>query len=378
MYDFLGVQYHPQRFLFEFARARSELRRKGSEDSSYFVHASNLHKTPPPRPRTMTTISYWVEVVYLVVCYAWFSICCFAVKPKTTVRGTSETLHEYLKRMWVPEYFVTYYLLPLISSVTTCPHESLLGFPASDVIEYKRRTHGAPHHTVSNGVGAVQEKLAKDIECQLSTIVSEVRPCGDQVLVSWRKRGASQGVRELFDKVVLAVAPDIVGQILEPLRYQMSRIPTTVVESIVHTDLNHLEGDKPHREIHTKDGAQLIYLRTSSNDTMRRTESLHVQPCGAIVTTCPFSPIDTSRIIHSAKFTRVLRSPESQRIVNSIFEDTPSSCGDEKLSSLWKNGDNDIWLVGGWCWDGMVLLEGCVVSACRVAHGFGVDVPWQC
>ncbi|KAH0602386.1 uncharacterized protein H6S33_008725 [Morchella sextelata] len=39
----------------------------------------------------------------------------------------------------------------------------------------------------------------------------------------------------------------------------------------------------------------------------------------------------------------------------------------------WQGG---VWVVGGWAWDGMVLLEGCVVSAMRVARDFGVEVEW--
>jgi len=53
-----------------------------------------------------------------------------------------------------------------------------------------------------------------------------------------------------------------------------------------------------------------------------------------------------------------------------------NNSGNEK-SSQWLNGDGNVWLVGGWCWDGMVLLEGCVISAMRVADGMGVQVPWR-
>jgi hypothetical protein len=73
----------------------------------------------------------------------------------------------------------------------------------------------------------------------------------------------------------------------------------------------------------------------------------------------------------------VLRSPESQRIVNAIFGAESRSCIDEKSVPLWRNGDDNVWLAGGWCWDGMVLLEGCVVSAMRVADAFDVEVPWR-
>lgn len=32
----------------------------------------------------------------------------------------------------------------------------------------------------------------------------------------------------------------------------------------------------------------------------------------------------------------------------------------------WVNGDEGVWLMGVWCWDGMVLFEGCVVFVMRI------------
>jgi hypothetical protein len=379
LYDHLDVQYHSQPFLFEFAEAQAApTRRKGSGgSSSYFIHASNLHKIPPPRPSALGTISYLIEIVYLLACYTWFSICCFLVAPREAgYARLSETLGQYVKRIRLPEYFVAYYLLPLISGVTTCPHEALLDFPASDLIEYKRKTHGAPHYTVSNGVGDVQERLAKGIDYELRATISKVEPLEKGVRLSWIDESEGSKREEVFDRVVIAVAPDIVGRIFEPLRRHMARIPTTLVESVVHTDRSTFGDDRVHEPSNNNEHqAQLICLQTLTDDA-RQTESIHVQNCGAIVTTCPFSPIDPSLTICSAKFTRVLRSAESRSIVNSIFGNTPDTFGNEKTRSLWRNGDDNVWLAGGWCWDGMVLLEGCVVSATRVARDFDVDVPW--
>ncbi|KAF2020649.1 FAD/NAD(P)-binding domain-containing protein [Aaosphaeria arxii CBS 175.79] len=384
MYDHLGVKYHSQPFLFEFAKSPTKLGSRLRSDSqsqlpasSYFVHASNLHETPPPRPRALPFISYILEVVYLLVCYAWFSLCCFLVAPLDGLQG-AESLEEYLRRTWVPEYFISYYVLPLISSVTTCPHQSLLGFPASDVIGYKRRTHNAPHYTVSNGVNTVQERLIKGVNYELSAPISKVTPTGNRVKLTWKKVDSNdaEDQEETFDKVIMAVAPDIVGQIFGPLQHFMRRIPTVMVESVVHSDKTMLKQGSSLEQRKSRLGAQLIYLRTTT-DNIHQTESHHVQNCGSIVTTCPIDKIDDEHTIHSATFTRVLRTPESKRIVNSIFRDTPNFAGAEKSNSLWKNGDDNVFLVGGWCWDGMVLLEGCIVSAMRVANALNVEIPWK-
>ncbi|KAH7093024.1 hypothetical protein FB567DRAFT_624353 [Paraphoma chrysanthemicola] len=365
LYDHLKVPYHSQPFLFEFAEAPKA---PATKETSYFVHASNLHQLAP-RPSTVGTIQYLVEVLYLIVCYGWFSLCCFFIAPHA-----GETLRQFLGRTWTPRRFVTYYLLPLISGVTTCPHEKLMNFPASDLIEYKRRTHRAPHFTVSEGVKSVQDLLIKDIDYELNAVVKLVEPQEEGVNVWWEQAGSGMCM-ERFDIVILAVAPDVVGHIFKPLEHHMARMPTAIVESVVHTDRSVLTETRPVRQALKAHSAQHIYLRTSA-DSETKTESHHVQSCGAIVTTCPYSPLDPALVIHSARFTRVLRSPESQRIVNAIFTEGEQSHADDKSVPQWKNGEGNVWLAGGWCWDGMVLLEGCVVSAMRIARDLDVEVPW--
>jgi hypothetical protein len=372
LYDYLGVRYHSQPFLFEFAKTTPwvSASRQSSDTSPYFVHASNLHRLGP-RPSAIGIIPWVAECLYLIASYAWFAICCAFID---TIQG--ETLQQYIHRMWIPQRFVTYYLLPLLSSVSTCPHDALLAFPASDIIEYKRRTHGAPHYTVSEGVRGVQHRLIRGVDITLNARVTAVEQDANGVRMSWVQ---GDGFREevytdYFDKVILAVAPDVVGRIFKPLEHHMHRIPTTIVESVVHTDDAVLNGSDVKKT--SRQGAQLIRLNTSTRGTYT-TEAHHLQPCGVVVTTCLFSSLSPQSVKHSAKFTRVLRSPESRRIVNAIFREDARLCADEKVVPLWRNGDGDVWLVGGWCWDGLVLLEGCVVSAMRVAHAFDVEVPWR-
>jgi hypothetical protein len=360
MYDYLGIQYQSQPFLFQFAQSRSP----------YLTHASNLHRLPA-RPNGVSLITFLLELGFLALCYVYFSLCCFFVAPHP-----GETLQAYFDRTWMPQHFVTYFVLPLISSVTTCPHDSLLAFPATDLTEYKRRTHRAPHYTVSEGVRAAQDRLAKGIQYELNAAIVAVEPQEKGVRLSW-KTACGQQQTEIFEKVVLAVAPDVVGQVFEPLRHYMARIPTAVVESVVHTDDTVLNMGHEEEPAGRRGGnAQLIHLNTSTSHE-HKTESHHIQPCGAIVTTCPFSPLEKTRVTHSAKFTRVLRSPQSQRIVNAIFGDAQECCSDEKTVPRWRNGDDNVYLAGGWCWDGMVLLEGCVVSATRVAEALDVKIPWR-
>jgi hypothetical protein len=374
MYDYLEVEYHEQPFLFSFSGSFSST----SNEQPYFIHSSNNHHFPPLRPKGTSFIQYITRIFYLLMCYIRYTVCCFFFPPTTNQKtGKSESFAEYLQRIRLPQHFVDHLLVPLMSSVTTCPHESLLRFPAVDLVDYKRQTHGAHHFTVSNGVHSVQEKLSTGLNPRLSTSVLNIEPQQSDITVTSQKHGDSSPSVETFDRVVLAVPPNVVGKIFPPLKNKMSHIPTITVESVVHhADMTGFQNSsevsekagilQPHR---TLGHSQMIHLRTSTHGSPR-TESAHLQPSGVTVTTCPLGPVPSEKIIHSVTFTRVLRTPESRDIVNSIFESDCTRDG-------WRNGDGEVWLAGGWCWDGLVLLEGCEVSAMRIADAFDVDVPWR-
>ncbi|RKK91026.1 hypothetical protein BFJ68_g16299 [Fusarium oxysporum] len=95
----------------------------------------------------------------------------------------------------------------------------MLKFPASDVVNYKKLSHHHQHYTVCGGVHQVESKLAAGIQ--------DVRT-GARVL-----EVLSSTESEAFDRVVLAVSPDVVGRIFKPLRSKMEKIPTRRVDSSV-------------------------------------------------------------------------------------------------------------------------------------------------
>lgn len=381
MYDYLGVRYQVQPFLFSFSRIvppaqTSLVQNKGDV---YFIHASNNNQIPPIRPENVSLLAYIIEVVYLLIWYGWFTTCCFFFVPvATSGEEVCETFEKYIQRIRLPNYFTTNYLLPLMCSVATCPHERLLQFPAIDLIDYKRRTHRKRHYVVCNGIHQVQTQLAQALDIRLSSRVVAVKPHDSGIKLLWEDTEPGHGsslTEKTFDHVILAVPPDVVGAIFEPLRCKLALIPTLITESIIHTNETRNPYSRP-RAKHPM--AQTIHLRTST-DCSARTESVHVQPSGVLVTTCPLFPVNEASIIQRSSFTRVLRTPASRKLVNNIFSADFSSTGDgskETLLPEWKNGNGGVWLAGGWCWDGMVLLEGCVVSAMRVANALEVEVPW--
>lgn len=262
-------------------------------------------------------------------------------------------------------------------------------FPAYDLVDYKKKTNGDQHYTVSGGVNEVQRKLSHGLNIRKSARVVSVEPQSQGTRVCWEStlRGPKSVISEaIFDRVVLAVPPNAVQAIFKPLQYEMSQIPTISVQSVVHADestIERLSGTDSLRSLSAKSlmngsDAQIIYLRTFA-EAKPRTESIHVQPSGLLVTTCPVSIINPAKTTQSSTFTRVLRTPQSRQIITDIFarETSGFRVSQKKSRTQWRNGDGGVWLVGGWCWDGMVLLEGCIVSAMAVADTFGVEIPWR-
>lgn len=375
MYDYFGIQYSSPRFIYTLSSisqvANDEIR-------PYFIHSSNNHQMPPLKPGSLSLGSWLVELVYLTLCYYWFTVCCFLVKPKTadgSGSNTEETFRHYLERISLPGCYVKHYILPLMSCITTCPHDALLDFPAIDLIEYERRTFRRQHYTIVGGVHKIQTKLSNGLKVRFFSTVTTVENIGARVKVTWRNEAGDLG-STMVDHVIMAVTPDVVGSIFSPLQSAMAAVPTTQVSTVVHRDSARLYGSSQSvngRIPFDRYGkhSQPIYM--CSNATA--TESTHKHPSSVLITTSPVLPIHPEKILHNVTFTRVLRTPTSRQLLTDIF-DTKARCGVEKVQKCWRNGDGNVWLVGGWCWDGMVMLEGCIASAMRVADNLGIEVPW--
>jgi hypothetical protein len=379
MYKYLGIRYHSQQFVYSFERKTVNEPLGERSKKCYFIHSSNNHHLPPIRPEGVSLLSWLIEIIYVAFCYFWWSICCFWIPPVlTTNSGMCESLDEYIQRIMLPRHFVTFYLLPLLSSVATCSNEVLLQFPARDLTEYRRRSAGGEHYTVSN-LQEVQSMLGSGLEARFSAMVTKVEVLQNKTLKVVWNTSDDEVHEEIFDQVILAVAPDIAGRIFQPLEKAAAQIPTTVVQSIVQCDgVKLAKNDTTASGLASKGtrAVQTIHLRTSTN--LAQTESIHIHGSGAMVTTCPFSDISSApNVLKSVEFLRVLRTPLSRRVVNDIFGENLTIPLLQEKKSSWKNGDDRIWLVGGWCWDGMVLLEGCVVSAMRVASALDVEIPWR-
>lgn len=370
MYRYLRIPMHPIRFLFVFAHALSSAvpldsaREAGALPGSYFVHASNMHQLIPPRPAGTSLLKHVLEILYLLICHFWFSVACFIVTPG------SETLEDYITRIRLPKRYASRYLLPLMSSVSTCSHAEMLAFPAADVVSYKRKSTGQHHYAVCGGAHQVQDKLAAGVQdVRLSTRVVEVKALEKGVMLRMQ---SDEMVEETFDHVVLAVSPDVAARIYTPLAKELSVVPTIQAESAVLGESSiykvaerNSKATCAHHSSSSAMPAQVISFRTQS--ASGKTEALHAMPGGAVVTTAPLEEGETKDTLKLARFTRTLRTTTSREVVRRLMSGEGS----------WANGQDGVWLAGAWCWDGMVLLEGCVVSAIRVAEDLGVAIPWE-
>lgn len=477
MYKYLEIPFRQQKFLFSFSKTefaeeigntmekenkgahRGMSRVKLGNETPYFIHSSNNHRFPPVKPEGRTWFEYISEVLYLWFMYTYFTFCCFWFPPErkkfeasatgmgSSPTGKTESLREYLQRIHLPQYFVENYLLALISSVTTCPHDTLLDFPASDVTGYKKHMHKQPHYVVEGGVFQIQNKLLEGIKIGVGRkVLSVERVSIDEkgsghLLLRWEECNTGVIYEKRFDQVVLAVSPYAIGQIYQRLSRQMSKIPCCEAEVLVHYDekviedvVDHPRSLPPVSEVHTEKqsnsaypgvkfvqllqsygrilgdtDAHIIQLRTTThpgsmvfhkssspwkllNDGRSVpsviTESTHIHPPGVLLTTGAIYPVKENKVLRSSRFVRVLRTPESRDLVEGLFREKGVSLkkgyADEKSSEWaeeneeeWRNGDEGVWLCGGWCWDGMVLLEGCVRSAVKVAGELGVEAPWK-
>jgi hypothetical protein len=368
MYNYLGIRYHWQKFRFEFS---TEEPSSGKRDlSPYFIHASDNHECPPPRPEGTGFLSHALELVFVIVCFFWFTACCYMIP----TREREETLDGYVRRIWLPRRFITRYLLPLMSAVATCSHQEMLAFPASDVVQYRKLITRQKQYVVSGGVGMVQEALLKGLDIKFRTRVVRIEPRSSGVEVVFNVFGVREETTQLnqeFDQVITAVPPNVVAGIFEPARPRLSQIPIRTLETIVH------RVPAMSQRPSSSDEADHILLKTSKIDG-GWTEATHLRPDGIAITSCPIAPLSSGHeVLSRSIFTRTMRTTESRSVVDGILG--MASPGDTYAydSKSWHNGDHGVWVVGAWCFDGMVLLEGAVASAMHVGKAFGVEIPWE-
>lgn len=399
MYDHLGISFQRIQLIWVFAKVSSAAQAQipsakaaQTMPGSYFVYGKRLHELLLVSPHFWLrgSLQNMLLTFYLAVCHAWFFAACFFFPPRMIhperyldVKGSAksgqncESFRQYLDRIWLPQYYVLYFLLPILSIICSCSHAEMLDFPASDVTSFMKGSFLRKTYVARGGINRVQATLAEGIQdVRLQTRVNKVERVDGGVLIRYESTQDERRSEEVFDRVVLAVSPNVAAAIFNPSKPLLSVIPTVPVTSTVLASPNtkiSLVNEKTHvpsGECSYRRGeAQIMAFRTTYSDSIVQTESLHYLEGGLVVRTSPSGDVpEVKGTLDTSRFTRTLRTTESRNMVRKAMG-ASDSVG-------WVNGKDDVWIVGSWCWDGMVLLEGCVVSAMRVARDLGVNVPW--
>ncbi|PWW74160.1 FAD/NAD(P)-binding domain-containing protein [Tuber magnatum] len=353
LYRHLNLPIRSQKFTYIF----TTLSATQSQPKTYHMHPSNFHALPTPAPG-VGLLSHTMALATLYLAYAYFTLCTLLLHP-----GEDETLSSWLRRSRLPDWVVRDYFLPMFSAVGTCSSAEVLSFPARDVITYRREVLFRRHYVVSGGVSVIRQRLLHGIPIQLSRRVSGVRKTPRGLSIRWHGGG---GEEEVADALIFAVPPDVLAGIYAPLAPSLSRIPTAKVKVYAHTDSTLLTPS--YARLSRSFGRAKDHVAIQLMTTSKLTSATEVH-AGVMVSTTPQLTPGKDKVVMEAGYTRVLRTPGSRRIVNALLD------GGDGEGEGWRNGDGGVWIVGGWCWDGMVLLEGCVRSAVRVwEEGFGGEI----
>lgn len=417
MYRYLGIDFQPISLTWIFtktfaASAPQDPKVDGPEALSgkYFVYGKRL------REMLLLSPLFWLgpwrhilQTIVLTICHVWFYAACFTIKPRTTQPalqlsvisttrvpiGDTETFRQYAERIRVHRKYVSEYLLPVLSVICGCSHAEMLEFPASDVVNFMKGSFLQKTYVNRGGIHRVQSKLSDSLrDIRLRSRVTEVSRVDDGVLVCWEaiKGEKRLACEEIFDRVVLAVAPNVAAKVFRPCKAKLCAVPTAPVTSsiigpsaggisIVREDGKEKALD---RCSYRRGDDQLMAFRTTFSAKGTQSESFHFLPNGLVVRTSPSGIITGSEgSLYTTTFTRTLRNSQSRSMMHRVMSRNVSSQDfgyrdhRDEGQDVWVNGGDAVWLAGSWCWDGLVILEGCVVSAMRVAQDFGVRIPWQ-
>lgn len=231
-----NVPAKPRRFLFVFTREE--------HDRPYFIHASNKHRIFPPstapNPSLYQRVRHLLLSLTLALCYAVFA---FGVKffpPGVGRPGETketETIEHYCNRLYLPQFFLNDYLVPLFSSVATCSHDDFRSFPAVYITDYKKYTSGNDHNSVTT-MQAMQEKLvSNNLRIKLRHPITNIesQPDGTVKCTIVNLDNGNKESVQTFAKVITATSSHALAHLYEPARPMASQLPICEAEVVVHS-----------------------------------------------------------------------------------------------------------------------------------------------
>lgn len=369
--DHLGVTSKSHRFHYSFTNPQRQ----------YAQYFSNFHRILPSLANGL-----FVNL-YLMFWYLWFTAACFISPPRTSDRINNnddllETFDEYHRRIGLPTKFVDWYILPLFSSVATCSHDDLRQIPADYIVRYRKGTFRFHHQTAC--MDTLERRLTEGVSVKLGQTVHSVETQDDgRVRIEHSAEGGNP-THSYFNHVILAISAYEASKIHLASASVTSQLRTRKVSVKVHRPA-HGTITPPQKGFEDDKGPserfQLHTQKTDDNDLI--SHSTHYHPSGLVVTVSPMIEDSTDQqhgiipeqVDHTVHLMRPLVSPKSHALLKEVFGAGPQVPRSSK--GLWRNGDGNVYIAGGFASAGLPLLENCLRSAIEAAARIGAPPPFN-
>ncbi|KAG0165627.1 hypothetical protein DFQ30_008202 [Apophysomyces sp. BC1015] len=367
-------------------------------------------------------VRFFWQIMIVSMSYTWLMILALWMHYRGHLRNPSHsvanmTLGTWFQKHHIHPYFVHQIFVPLFAAVCTNSWQSMLDYPAADILEYMAVGLFQESYVVACGVQEVVQKLSAPLKhVHLGTTIVSIRPINnsgipgprlalrdsqdqvfevDHVIFATQGNQAMRILQECYDHLDpndanhQQLVHDIGRQIamLKPFRYDSSVV-------INHTDTRLLPRNQQDWQI-----LNLGMIDTSvqpgksrlivpyPHDTTMTTHILNMthatdNQCLYLQTTNPCIPPDPKHIISVSHFERATVTIESKKMVHKyLFEPLGNDVNETKIGPC--QGSSGFWFVGSYCWKGIPLLEGCVASAQKVVtegiaalEGVELEIPW--
>ena len=334
--------------------------------NQYFQFFSNFHRIIPCLANAVSAN------VFALVCYLWYTIAIFLFPPRLqdikADQYETETLEQYTRRIWLPDVFLNWYLLPLFSSVATCSHEDLRNCPAAYIGNYRKRTIGAHHRTVAD-MRVLQGCLTQNVNLMLQTEVYSISPDTKKVELQYSQINEPGQKTEIFDCVIIATSAKEAGKLfptISPITRDLreGRVRVSVTKRTSENQLDHPTSER-------------LILRTQKDSNLGLvTRSEHHHPSGVDVVVSSCLEYERQHMASNAEhityLSRPLPTPKSHELLLSVM-----GRGSANEYTGWRNGDGGIYLAGGYASASLPLLEACVRSGLEAAIAIGANLPFD-
>lgn len=215
----------------------------------------------------------------------------------------------------------------------------------------------------------LQERLAEGTTLALVREVLTVTPEGGRVSIMHRDHSDSRETH-VFDHAVLATSAAEASKIHAASFEVTSQLSTCPVLVTVH----HPSKEQKALQESTKP-SEILALNTRIDPAVGViTHSTHLHWSGVAVKVAAYSskehPDGSGDAFHEVKLLRPLPNPKSHNLLLEVFDrNIPSK--------VWRNGDGNVYLAGGYASAGLPLLEACVRSGLEAAEGIGAKLPFE-